>query len=68
MVAAFQLSFLPEETFVQQCQERFDVVASRVIDHMLKAQQHNADKQARILATCRLVGEEIATWKRCLSH
>ena len=50
-VAAVQLPVLPEETFVQRRHERSDIMASRVYDHILKAQQRNADKQARLLAS-----------------
>ena len=50
-VAAVQLPVLPEETFIQQRHERSDIMASRVYDHILKAQQRNADKQARLLAS-----------------
>ena len=51
LVAAVQLRILPEETFIQQRHERSDIMASRVYDHILKAQQRNADKQARLLAS-----------------
>ena len=50
-VAAVQLPVLPEETFIQQRHERSDIMASRVYDHILKAQQRNADRQARLLAS-----------------
>ena len=50
-VAALQLPVLPEETFIQQRHERSDIIASRVYDHILKAQQRNADNQARLLAS-----------------
>ena len=50
-VAAVQRPVLPEETFIQQRHERSDIMASRVYDHILKAQQRNADKQARLIAS-----------------
>ena len=50
-VAAVQHSVLPQDTFLQQHQNRFDMMASWVHDHCLKAQQRIADKQARLLAS-----------------
>ena len=53
--AAVQLPVPPEETFIQRRHECSDIMASRVYDHILKAQQRNADKQA-FLPLARLVG------------
>ena len=53
LVAVVQLPVLPEETFIQQRHERSDIMASRVCAHVLKAQQRNANKQARLLASRR---------------
>ena len=50
-IAAVQLPVLPEEKFDQQRQERSDIIVSRVYAHILKAQQRNADKQARLIAS-----------------
>ena len=50
-VAAVQLPILPEETVIRQRHEHSDIMASWVYDHILKAQQRNADKQARLLAS-----------------
>ena len=50
-VSAVQLPVLPEKTFIQQRHERPDSMASRVYDHLVKAQQRNTDKQARLFAS-----------------
>ena len=51
LVAAVLLPVLPEETFIQQHHARSDILSSQVHDHILKAEQRNADKQARLLAS-----------------
>ena len=58
-VAAVQLPVLPEETFIQRRHECSDIMASWVYDHILKAQQRNADKQARLLA---VVNQDRCPW------
>ena len=68
-VAAVQLPVLPEETFIQQRHECSDIMASRVYDHILKAQQRNADKQARLLASRKAGrGRKLQPWRPCLRH
>ena len=65
-VAAVQLHVLPEEMLIQKRHKRSNIVASRVYDHVLIAQQRNAGKQTRLLASRKASaggGEEIATWR-----